>query len=353
MDTNAARPPGGPPGILTSSEEAVEPEAIDVIHYSAGDFEEAQVACAQELEPYRRKPGITWVNVSGLADIDLIAGIGEAFGLHHLALEDVTHLRQRPKCEQYGEHLFLVVRMLVMGETPRSEQVSIFFGEGFVVTFQEQPGDCLEPIRDRIRNARGQIRRMGADYLMYAIMDAIIDNYFPFVDELGEEIESLETAVLMNPGVETVSRIHALRRTLLDARRACWPLREVVNGLIRSDYSLLEETTRPYLRDIYDHVLQVTDFIDIQRELVAGLMDIHLTTVSNRMNDVMKTLTVIATIFIPLTFLAGIYGMNFEKMPELKWEYGYAAVWAVMAVMTVTMLAYFYRKGWMGGRRGD
>jgi magnesium transporter len=230
-----------------------------------------------------------------------------------------------------------------------TEQVSIFLGPGFVITFQEHPGDCFDPIRDRIRKGKGQIRRQGADYLMYGILDAVIDGYFPFLEQLGEVVESLEDEVVEKPTRQTLNRVHEIKRDLLNIRRSVWPLREAINALIREESELVGETTRVYLRDCYDHAIQVLDVIETYRELAGGLMDVYLSSVSNKMNEVMKVLTIIATIFIPLTFMAGIYGMNFEAMPELKWRWSYPVLWCLMVAIAAVMLILFRRKGWLGG----
>jgi len=342
---------GLPPGTLTAPAGATVPQTIKVIHYTAELLREADVGSVDEVAQFKQAEGVTWVNVDGLGNVDLIREIGTLFGLHPLPLEDVLSLRQRPKVDDYENHIYHVLRMLHYDGAVETEQVSIFLGGDFVVTFQERPCDCLEPIRDRVRRGKGQIRRQGADYLMYAIIDAVIDGYFPFLEQIGEVVEELEDEVVEKPTRQTLGRVHEIKRDLLNVRRAIWPLREAINALIREESSLVGDTARVYLRDCYDHAVQVLDMIETYRELAGGLMDVYLSSVSNKMNEVMKVLTVIATIFIPLTFLAGIYGMNFEKMPEVKWPWAYPAVWGIMILSAVVMLVLFRRKGWLGGGR--
>ena len=250
--------------------------------------------------------------------------------------------------EQYGEHHYLVTRMITHFDQCETEQFSLFVGTNFVVTFQEKPGDCLEPVRARIRNARGRIRKAGPDYLMYALVDAVIDAYFPLLEIYGEKMEQLEEEILIVQRPETIARIHDIKRDLLLMRRAVWPLREVINSLIRDANPTITEETRLYFRDCYDHIVRIIDLVENFRELAADLMDLYLSIVSNKMNEVMKVLTIIATIFIPLTFVVGVYGMNFDNMPELHMRYGYPITLAVMAFMVIGMLYYFYRQGWLG-----
>jgi len=349
MARRRIRPPGIPPGTLDASPTAYVPKVIEVIHYSAESIEEKRVESVDALAEYVEKGGVTWINLDGLGNVDLIQRLGVLFSLHPLALEDVVSVHQRPKMDDYQEHIFGVIRMLHYDQTVETEQVSVFLGRKVVLTFQEHPGDCFEPIRDRLRRAKGQIRRQGADYLMYSILDAIIDGYFPFLEQLGEIVEELEDQVVVNPARRTLGRVHDIKRDLFSVRRAIWPLREAINTLIREESEFIGDTTRVYLRDCYDHAIQVLDIIETYRELAGGLMDVYLSSVSNKMNEVMKVLTIIATIFIPLTFMAGVYGMNFEHMPELKWAWSYPALWALMVVIAGVMLILFRRKGWLGG----
>jgi magnesium transporter len=341
--------PGLPPSTLIGPEGAFVPKSLHVFHYTADSLEEVDVASAAEAAKYKDQEGITWVNVDGLGSSDMIRELGNLFGLHPLAQEDVLSVPQRPKVDDYDSHIFAVIRMLHYEEALETEQVSAFLGSNFVITIQERPGDCLDPVRDRLRKGAGQIRRMGPDCLLHAILDTIIDNYFPFLERVGEAVEDLENDVIRNPSRRTIGRVHDVKRDLLDVRRSIWPLRDAVNTLLRDESPLIDKTTRLYLRDCYDHTIRVLDILEIHREIAGGLMDIYLSSLSNKMNEVMKVLTVIATIFIPLTFIVGVYGMNFEAMPELHWVWGYPLVWVIMLLVALGMLLFFYRKGWLRG----
>jgi magnesium transporter len=319
-----------------------------------GVFEQ-EVSDLGILPDLRRRWPVTWLNVEGVGDVQAIRRIGEIFGLHLLALEDAVNVHERAKVEQYENHLFIVARMFEIHGGVETDQLGLFLGKNFVVTFQETPGDCFDPVRDRIRSARGKVRELGADYLAYALLDAVIDAYFPIIEAIGERIEALEDEVLARPHAGTVSQINEMRRELLALRRAIWPLREAIGTCLREPSSWISEDTRVFLRDCYDHTFQVIDLVETYREVGAGLMEIYLSSVGNRTNEVMKVLTIIATIFIPLTFIAGVYGMNFKterspwNMPELEWYWGYPACLALMAAVSCTLLFYFWRKGWLGG----
>ncbi len=342
---------GLPPGTLVHiGEKKVESVRTTVIDYDEQAVEEKQVTAIEECFPFKATPTVTWINIDGLHDITVVEKIGKAFDLHPLILEDVLSTRQRPKFEDYDKHVFIVVKMLTYSDetqTIDTEQVSLILGPNFVISFQERVGDVFDQIRDRIRNAKGRIRKTGADYLAYCLIDAIVDSYFGILEKTGEKIEALEEELISYPDEKTLHQIHALKREMIELRRSVWPLRELISGLQRSESPLLAETTSVYLRDVYDHTIQIIDAIESFRDMVSGMLDIYLSSLSNRMNAVMKVLTIIATMFIPLTFVAGIYGMNFEIMPELKWRYGYAAVWGVMLVMAGGMLVYFRRKKWL------
>ena len=284
--------------------------------------------------------------------------IGTQFGLHPLALEDVVHAHQRAKVESYDEYLFIVLRapQASHGERFELEQIAIFLGERYVISFQQRPGDSYDPVRERLRASRGRIREMGADYLVYALIDASIDAYFPVVDRFADKLDVLEDDITDTSGDETVEQIHEYRNELLLLRRSIRPLREALNALVRDPHALIGDDTRVFLRDCYDHAIQLFDLLDVYREMCAGLRDYQLSIASNRMNEIMKVLTLIATIFMPLSFLAGIYGMNFNtaepgNMPELNMPYGYLGLWTVMAAVTGAMLTFFRRRGWLGRRR--
>jgi len=343
------KPPGLPPSTLVGPSDAYIPKSIHLLHYTADSLEETDVAFVDDIARYKDKEGITWVNVDGLGNADIIREMGELFALHPLALEDVLSVQQRPKVDDYGSHIYIVIRMLRYEEALETEQTSIFLGPNFVLTFQERPPDCLEPVRERLRNGVGPLRRQGPDYLMHAIVDTIVDNYFPFLERLGEAVEELENEVIARPTRRTLARVHDVRHDLLDVRRCTWPLRDAVSSLLRNENPLVGRTTQLYLRDCYDHVVLVIDVLETYRELIGQLMEVYVSSVSNRLNEVIKVLTVVATIFIPLTFVVGLYGMNFRWMPELDWPWGYPAVWGVMILVTVGMLLFFRHKGWLGG----
>ena len=346
--------PGAPPGTLTVRAEAAQP-IIGMIAYGPERYTEEEIRDLTSVKDALGALPVTWINVNGLGDEDILTGLGEIFNLHPLSLEDIVNVHQRAKVEPYDNYQFLIARMIMLREGLETEQVSIVLGENYVLTFQERPGDCFDPVRERIRKGLGRIRKAGADYLAYALLDAIVDAYFPVLEEFGERLETLEDRVVERPDTATVARIHNAKRDLLTLRRAIWPQREAINTLIRDESTLITQPTRVYLRDCYDNAVQIIDMVETYRELASGLLDFYLSSVSNRMNEVMKVLTVIATIFIPLTFIAGVYGMNFNpewspySMPELRSRWGYPAVWLVMVAIAVVMLILFRRKGWLGG----
>jgi magnesium transporter len=344
-------PVGAPPGTLISHPEAG-PPTVRVIGFSPDRCEELELA-PEEVAGIRGKWPVVWVDVGGVGHAESVEAIGEAFGLHRLAMEDVMNVHQRPKVEEYASYLFAVARMASLGERVDTEQISMFLGPGWVITFQEAPGDCWEPVRERLRLGKGRIRSAGADYLFYALLDALIDNFYPLLEEFGARMEALEEAVMEDPREEVVAVIHAARRDLLALRHALWPMREAVGQLYRDPFRLIEEGSRVYLRDAYDHTIQIIDLLENFREMAAGLLDVYLSSVSHRMNEVMKVLTIIATIFIPLTFIAGVYGMNFDttaspwNMPELRWALGYPFVLGLMLVIALALVGYFRWKRWL------
>lgn len=342
---------GLPPGTLVHvGEKKVESVKITFIDYDEQNFQEKQVTKIEECLKLKDTPTVSWINIDGLHDIELLEKLGKGFDLHPLILEDILSTGQRPKFEDYEKHIFIVLKMLSFRDENRSvetEQVSLILGPNYVISFQERIGDVFDPIRERIRNAKGRIRKTGPDYLAYALLDSIVDNYFIILEKLGEKIESMEEDVIGNPTERTVHKIHLLKREMIFLRKSIWPLRELIRGLQTSETSLINEATDIYMRDVYDHTIQIIDTIESFRDMVSGLLDIYLSSLSNKMNAVMKVLTIIATLFIPLTFVAGIYGMNFEYMPELKLKWGYGAVWLVMIVIAAIMLFYFRRKKWL------
>ncbi len=333
------------------------PVRITVIDYNADHLGEREVATIDECTECMSPSSVTWVNIDGVHDPTMLERIGEKLGLHQLLLEDVAHTDQRPKLEDFDDRLYVVMRMLSVSRvedddereefTVASEQISLVLGPNFVLTFQEDPGDVFEPIRRRLRENKGKIRRMGADYLAYALLDVVVDNYFTVLELFGDQAEELEEEVMERPTVETLRDVQHMKRALIQMRRALWPLRDVLNVMIRGDSKLIRKPTIVFLRDVYDHIIRVVDVMESFREMVGGLIDIYLSNVSNRMNEVMKVLTIMATIFIPLTFIAGIYGMNFDNMPELHWSWGYWYVWAMMLTVGAIMLLYFRRKRWL------
>lgn len=342
---------GLPPGTLIHiGEKKVETLKITVMDYDEGHFQEKEIRTTEECFAFKDAPTVTWINIDGLHQIEILEKLGECYGFHPLVLEDILNTDQRPKMEDYGDYLYIVLRMLSYNDQSSeidTEQVSLILGPNFVFSFQEKEGDVFDPIRERIRNNKGRIRKMGADYLAYALLDSIVDNYFMIMEKLGETIEFLEEELVTHPVPETLQTIHQLKRELIFLRKAVWPLREVISGLERGELVLVKETTRIYLRDVYDHTIQVIDTIETFRDMISGMLDIYLSSVSNRLNSVMKVLTIIATIFMPLTFIAGIYGMNFKYMPELGWRWGYPMVWVLVIVISVFMLIYFKKKRWL------
>jgi magnesium transporter len=323
---------------------------LSVINYDGSNFQEKEVRSVGEAVSIRKKSSVTWLNIDGVHQPEIIEQVGKSFGVHPLVLEDIANTGQRPKMEDFDDYIFVVLRMLRFDETEnqtKTEQISMVFGADFVVSFQERGGDVFDIIRERLRNNKGRIRKMGADYLAYSLIDAIVDNYFMVLEKLGEAIEEIEDKLVTEPRSETLQTIHDLKRETVFLRKSVWPLREVISRLERSESPFISKSTFVYLRDVYDHTIQVMDSVDTFRDTLSGMLDIYLSSVSNRMNEVMKVLTVIATIFIPLTFIAGIYGMNFKVMPELDQPWGYPAVLILMLTIAVVMLIYFRRKKWL------
>lgn len=341
-----------PPGTLVHiGDQKIDKPSISLIRYSENFFSEnAFESLDQCVETVKAHSGVSWVNIDGVHDVALIEKAGELFGIHPLVLEDIVNTEQRPKMEEHDHFLFFSLKMLFLSGKEKSlavEQISMLLGEGVVITFQEGPGDVFEPLRERIRHGKGRIRKLKADYLAYALMDAIVDNYFAIIEKVGEELEELEELVLKGSGTKTVSRIQAIKRQMLLIRRAAWPMRELINNFEKSESKYLAKSTRLFLRDVYDHTIQIIDSVEVSRELISGLMDIHLSSISNKTNEVMKVLTIMATIFIPLTFIAGVYGMNFEYMPELTWKWAYPGILIFMFLAAMGMLWFFRRKKWL------
>lgn len=343
------------PGSLKIAADAPAPEIV-LIDYNQTSCTRKSVAMPEECIPFLDAESVSWIDVRGLGNESILQRLGRAFKLHPLLLEDIVNVPQRPKVEEYDSQIVIIARMVTPKEKGAgfySEQVSFVFGKHYLLTVQEEPEhDCFESVRLRISSNKGLIRKHGVDYLVYTLLDALIDGFFPVLESYSEEIENLEDEVVVNPTRQTLKKIYQVKRELLALRRAIWPQRDAINTLIRDSNHLVSDEVRVYLRDSYDHAIQVLDMVETYRELAAGLMDVYLSAVSNKMNEVMKLLTVISTIFIPLTFVVGVYGMNFDpdrsplNMPELTWYWGYPLCWVVMIAIASGLVFFFWRRGW-------
>jgi len=347
--TNKSR--GLPPGSLVHiGDKKTDKTKISIIDYSIGKFDEKEIKNIEECINLKRRPSTTWINIDGLHQVDIIEKIGKCFEIHPLVLEDILNTEQRPKMEDYDKYIFFILKMLYIDDKTneiQSEQVSIILGQNYVISFQEKIGDVFDPIRERIRKGKGRIRKMGPDYLAYSLIDAIVDNYFSLLENIGDRVEEIESRLISNPIPETLQKIYNLKREMIYLRKSVWPLRELINNLLREESKLIKKNTHVYLRDLYDQTIQVIDTIETFRDMISGMLDIYMSSVSNKMNETMKVLTIFAAIFIPLTFIAGVYGMNFTHMPELNWEYGYVFSLFIMASLVVTMLIFFKRRKWI------
>ncbi len=347
--------PGTAPGTLVPPPDA----PFSRMHLMAFDLDnivESTPAKPEDVLPYLQKWPVTWLNVDGLGSTDMIEKLGALFNLHPLSLEDVLHTHQRPKTEEFSDYIFVVIPMgRLIDDTLNVEQISLFLGKNFVITFQERPdGDCFDPVRERIRHGKGRrVKFSLPDYVAYALIDAVIDGYFPVLEYYGRKLDEIEDDVVARPDRRQISRAHSIKRDLHYIKHTIWPMREMINGLM-VDYHLIREETRPYLRDCYDHLIQILDFLETYRERSSSLVEIYLSSISNKMNEVIQVLTIISTIFIPLSFIASVYGMNFDpqrspwNMPELEWTYGYPFVLSLMALVAGILLFFFWRKGWLG-----
>src|SRR5680860_55391 len=329
---------------------------LDVIDYNKENFERYESTHPEDAFKFENPDKVSWINIDGLSNTLEIEKLGKYYELHPLLLEDISNTNQRPKIDEYPGYIFMVVKMLYFPKHSSDkninnlviEHISLVMGKDYILTFQESDGDVFEGVRDRITNNKGRIRSNGADYLLFCLLDAIIDNYFEVIDNISEKIETLEEKLFQTQANDEITfEIQELKRTILRIRRAVFPLREVLSRLEKLGNNLIEDKTRNYFRDLYDHIIQVSENIDIYREMTRGLMEMYMTTISNRMNEVMKVLTIIATIFIPLTFIAGVYGMNFEYIPELQWKYSYFVLWGIMIFIFLSMIYYFRRKRWI------
>jgi magnesium transporter len=341
-------PPGTPVHI---GERKTGAPRVSLMHYDGEQLVEEELKDIPSCRTWLSRPGVTWINIEGVHQIDLLEQFGAVFGLHPLVLEDIANTGQRPKVEDYGGYLYIVLRMLSLHAARQEvvgEQASLIVGPNFVISFQEGiAGDVFDPIRERLRTAKGRMRRESADYLVYSLIDAIVDGYFVLLEKLGEQIEVLDERMLANRAGEVARTIHLLKREMIWLRKAVWPLREMINSLQRAETPLIRASTGVYLKDVYDHTIEVIDTVETYRDVLSGMLENHLLLLTTRLNEVMKVLTVISTIFIPLTFLTGIYGMNFRFMPELAWRWGYPLVLLGMAGIAVALYAYFRRKKWL------
>jgi len=326
------------------------PVKIQVMEYHNDHFSEKEIRNITEILPLKDSPMVTWVNVTGVHDTLLIESIGEAFGIHSLVLEDIANTTQRPKLEEYDGYLFAVVKMTYLDNVSGEiviEQISLIIGKNYVISFQEKEEDVLTGLRQRIRTGKGRIRKMGSDYLLYAILDSIVDFYFTVLEQLGDRIENLEEILLKHADQSLLNDIYHLKQDLIFLRKSIWPMREVISSMQHAEHNLITKQVGFFLRDAYDHTIQVIETVETFRDMASGMQDLYLSTISNKMNEVMKVLTIFAAIFIPLTFLAGVYGMNFHNIPELSWKWGYPAWWGLVVALGVGMLIYFKRRKWM------
>jgi magnesium transporter len=340
------------PGTLVHiGEKKVEKVVISVLAYNSEKLIEKQLTSIEECVAFKDQSDLNlWINVDGLDRVEVIEKLGNCFNIHPLTLEDVLHTGQRPKMDDYGSYIFTVLKMMLFDAEKDeiiTDQISIIFGYNYILSFQEKEEGVFDPLRERLKNPASRVRKNGVDYLAYGLIDAVVDNYFVILEHFGEEIEELEEELIINPCPDTIKTIQTYKRDMIILRKSIWPLRELINGMQRSESELIKETTRLFLRDIYDHTIQIIDSVETYRDILSSMVDVYLSSLSYKMNDVMKVLTVIATIFIPLTFIAGVYGMNFEYMPELGMRWGYPAVMAFMTVIGITMFTYFKKKRWV------
>ena len=343
----AGLPPGTPVFVGERKQDVIR---ISIMNYSTEHIEEIHNASLDDCVRVRDSSDIAWINVNGIHDVNTIQTLAKLFGLHPLTTEDISNTSQRPKAEEFDGYIFFTLKMLTYDEETNSienENVSVILGEKHVISFQERDDDVLDPVRDRIRSSKGRIRSEGADYLAYTIMDGVVDEYFVALEKLGDHIEQIDDEILTAPDATHMKELHRLKREIVFLRKAVWPLREEISAIEKSGSRLIGDSIRPFLRDLYDHTIQIIDMVETYRDIIGGMHDTFLSSISNRMNEIMKVLTIIGTIFIPLTFIVGIYGMNFENMPELKWTWGYFGLLGVMAALGLTMLGIFKKRKWL------
>jgi len=352
VSKKAGLSPGTP---VFVGEKKTEEVAITVINYDAENFEMKELDSIEACFPYREKPNVSWINIDGLHESGIIQELGKCYGWHPLIVEDILNTNQRTKMDIFDDYIFMSLKMLTYNgevKTLGVEQLSIILGKNYAITFQEKQGDIFDPLRTRIKTRKGRVRKAGSDYLAYALVDSVVDNYFTVLENIGDEIEYIEEELVTNPVPDTLQKIHTLKKEMIFLRKSVWPLRDIISGLEREESPLIMESTHIYLRDLYDHTIQVIDTVETFRDMISGMLDVYLSSISNRMNEVMKVLTIFAAIFIPLTFIAGIYGMNFNtdkspfNMPELNWYLGYPIALGIMVLTGIGMLIYFKRKKW-------
>lgn len=345
-----SRKAGLPPGTLVhTGEQTGDTLRIAMMQYTADHFMEKDITSVEDLAAYKETSTPCWISVHGLSQVAVLERLGQVFGLHPLVLEDIVNTDQRPKMEDYGDYLYIVLKLLSFNEKRQEiagEQVSVILGEGYIISFHETAADSFAPLRERLRNGKGKSRKMGVDYIAYALADAVVDNYFVLLERIGERVDLIEEDLVINPQTQTMRAIHKLKREMIFLRRSVWPVREVISGLQRVESKLVQASTLIYLRDVYDHTIHAIDTIETLRDMLSGMVDIYLSSITNRMNEVIKVLTIITTLFIPPSLIAGIYGMNFHDMPELGWRWGYPLALATMVCMGVAMYLYFRHRKW-------
>lgn len=346
-----AKKVGQSPGTLIHvGKQKVEHPLLTVIDYDRETFQTYHDLGIDDTLAFKDSKTVSWINLSGIHDVSVIERFGTRFAIHPLALEDILNTHHRPKIEEYDAYTLIILKMLFFDEKTQSidtEQVSLVLGDNYVITFQEREGDVFDGVRERLQRSNGRIRQRGGDYLTYALLDSIVDSYFHILEKVGDSLALLEDELISNPGQEALGKVHHYKRELMLLRKSVWPLREVISTLYKEDSERITEGTQIFLRDLYDHSIQVLDTVEIFRDSVSGLHDLYMSSVSNRMNEIMKVLTIMASIFIPLTFIAGVYGMNFDYMPELHWRWGYLTVWLLMFGCLIGMVKYFKRKNWL------
>lgn len=342
---------GSAPGTLVLiGEKKTDKPIISSIDYSKTEIDKIEVLPQENLDQLRDSKNATWINIDGIHDLTLLKTLGDHFDIHPLTLEDVVNTGHRPKIEEFEKYVFIVLKMLRYSDEQQAinaEQISLVFGKNFLISFQETPSDVFNPVRRRLMQSKGRIRHQKCDYLAYALIDAIVDNYFHIIEKIGERIERLEEQLIEDLETDSAKDIHTLKREVIYLRKQVWPIRDALNRLTKGEFDLVQDENYIYWSDIHDHIVQLLDTIDSYRDILSGLLNLHMSTVSNRMNEVMKLLTIMASIFIPITFIAGVYGMNFKNMPEIEWPWGYGFIWAVMIAIVLIMLILFKKKKWI------